>query len=267
MESSKLELICEQYNADSYPELDGEVRIPVGLDEAVLGIDAVSLRLIYSYKKAVEILSDKNSLRHSESNSAVIDLEEIIRDMKGNQYRPIWLRFEGSLQEILDYSNEKYEILRDKNRCATNLDAAAIGFDDESLRIIYSQAGCIKALIKDDGMTFSEAQEFLEFNTFGYSSAERYEPIYCDDEMIDSFADVDTSEREDFIFLAQWSDNSIGDNPKAYKDIARLFDDYEVPQELRVDAVEINYLKFFQWSDPESGEGKELIVRQVKFED
>ncbi len=56
--SEKLDLICEKY-------ADEEFLIADGFDEAILGVDETSCRIIYSISKCIEIL--KNTMNEEEA--------------------------------------------------------------------------------------------------------------------------------------------------------------------------------------------------------
>lgn len=81
------------------------------------------------------------------------------------------------LQDILDVYPEE-DFLR-----ADGFDDAIIGVDDKTFRLIYSVKRCIEILTKDDTMTYSEAIEYLEFNTFGGNVGPKT-PIWCQDDFI-----------------------------------------------------------------------------------
>ena len=38
--------------------------------------------------------------------------------------------------------------------------------------------------MRDDNMSYDDAREFLEYNSFGYSDVKEYQPIWCDDMMV-----------------------------------------------------------------------------------
>jgi hypothetical protein len=62
---------------------------------------------------------------------------------------------------------------------ADGFDDAIVGVDQESQRIVYDKDKMIQLLIDRDGMTWDDAFEYLEFNTWGaYMGA--HTPIYLD---------------------------------------------------------------------------------------
>lgn len=79
------------------------------------------------------------------------------------------------LEEIMDvYPDE--EFLK-----ADGFDDAIIGVDDKSFRLIYSVKKCIEILMSDGTSSYSEAIEYLEYNTFGGYVGEKT-PIWCQDD-------------------------------------------------------------------------------------
>ena len=62
---------------------------------------------------------------------------------------------------------------------ADGLDAAILGIDAESLRLIYSKNKCLKIRMSE-GFTEEEALEDLMYNTWGAYVGEGT-PIWCDD--------------------------------------------------------------------------------------
>lgn len=78
------------------------------------------------------------------------------------------------IEEIFDrYPDE--EFLR-----ADGFDAAIIGVDTQSMRLIYSTTKVLQILI-DGGMTFEEAQKYFDFNIYGAYVGEKT-PIWCEDD-------------------------------------------------------------------------------------
>ena len=76
---------------------------------------------------------------------------------------------------------------------ANGLDKAVIGktYDMavQECRLIYSVKKCINILMERDGMDYSEAREYLEFNTLcAYIS--KAQPIFVDAEGFDTIADL-----------------------------------------------------------------------------
>jgi hypothetical protein len=65
------------------------------------------------------------------------------------------------------------EVLGDLNPdalLADGLDEALVGWTVNSVAptvAVYDACGCVQTLVRRDGMTADEAEEFLEFNTFG----------------------------------------------------------------------------------------------------
>ncbi len=77
-----------------------------------------------------------------------------------------------------EYPDEKFNQ-------ADGFDAAIIGFEEESGRLIYSKQKMVYVLVERDKMSFDEAIDFLEFNTFGTKGEPNGMPlpIWCDDMM------------------------------------------------------------------------------------
>ena len=76
------------------------------------------------------------------------------------------------LKEILEqYPDEQF--LK-----ADGFDYAIIGLDLDSMRLIYSVSKCIDIL--NDDMTYTDAQEYFEFNVRGSYVGEKT-PIWCED--------------------------------------------------------------------------------------
>jgi hypothetical protein len=63
---------------------------------------------------------------------------------------------------------------------ADGLDAAVIGIEINSMRLIYSSNKIIEILMLDNNMEFQDALEYYEFNIVGAYIGEKT-PIYCDD--------------------------------------------------------------------------------------
>jgi|TARA_R110000824_G_scaffold15525_4_gene65209 hypothetical protein len=59
----------------------------------------------------------------------------------------------------------------------------------QEYRLIYSIKKCIKILIERDGMDYSEAREYLEFNTLCVYMS-KAQPIYVDAEEFDTIEDL-----------------------------------------------------------------------------
>jgi hypothetical protein len=73
-----LDIIIERYQ-------DEEILIADGFDEAVIGIDTKSMRLIYSYKKCIHILM--NNMSHAD---AVEYMDYNVLDAYVGEKTPIW---------------------------------------------------------------------------------------------------------------------------------------------------------------------------------
>ena len=77
------------------------------------------------------------------------------------------------LQEIIDcYGDEEFLI-------ADGFDAAVIGVEVHSMRLIYSVSKCIDILI-EEGMEHEDAIEHFEYNVSGAYVGEQT-PIWCHD--------------------------------------------------------------------------------------
>lgn len=63
---------------------------------------------------------------------------------------------------------------------ADGFDAAVIGLDEKSGRLIYSVKKCLEILAK--GMSGEEAREYFDFNVSGAYMGEKT-PIWCEDEI------------------------------------------------------------------------------------
>ena len=76
---------------------------------------------------------------------------------------------------------------------ADGLEGAIIGktYDMavQEYRLIYSVKKCIKILMKKDGMDYSEAREYLEFNTLG-AYISKAQPIFVDAEDFEAVGDL-----------------------------------------------------------------------------
>lgn len=62
---------------------------------------------------------------------------------------------------------------------ADGFDAAVIGVEEKSMRLIYSITKCIKVLQKG-GMRYDEAVEYFDYNVLQSGAGEKT-PIWCDD--------------------------------------------------------------------------------------
>lgn len=65
---------------------------------------------------------------------------------------------------------------------ADGYDAAILGVDEQSMRIIYSVTKCIAILI-EQGMEFEDAQEYFFYNVQGAYVGE-LTPIWCYDDLV-----------------------------------------------------------------------------------
>ena len=63
---------------------------------------------------------------------------------------------------------------------ADGFDNAVIGIDITTMRLIYSKLQCIEVLILEADLSYEEALEYLEYNTFNAYVGEKT-PIWCDD--------------------------------------------------------------------------------------
>jgi hypothetical protein len=63
---------------------------------------------------------------------------------------------------------------------ADGFDSAVIGIDITTMRLIYSKLQCIEVLILEADLSYEEALEYLEYNTFNAYVGEKT-PIWCDD--------------------------------------------------------------------------------------
>lgn len=66
---------------------------------------------------------------------------------------------------------------------ADGFDTAIIGVDEQTMRVIYSVSTCI-VVLKEQGMTWDEAEEYFEFNTAGAYVGDQT-PIWCYDDFIE----------------------------------------------------------------------------------
>lgn len=64
---------------------------------------------------------------------------------------------------------------------ADGFDDAIIGVDENSMRLIYSVRKCLDILETRDGMEYSDAIEYFNFNTKGAYVGEKT-PIWCGDD-------------------------------------------------------------------------------------
>lgn len=79
------------------------------------------------------------------------------------------------LENILE-TYQDVELLK-----ADGFDAAVVGIDVNTHRLIYSISKCIEILMERDEMEYSEATEYLWYNTINAYVGEKT-PIWCDDE-------------------------------------------------------------------------------------
>jgi hypothetical protein len=77
------------------------------------------------------------------------------------------------LQEIIDYYGDEEFLIAD------GFDAAVIGVEVHSMRLIYSVSKCIDILI-EEGMEHEDAIEHFEYNVSGAYVGEQT-PIWCHD--------------------------------------------------------------------------------------
>lgn len=81
----------------------------------------------------------------------------------------------------LDYLVEDYpdvEFLK-----ADGFDDAVMGFDTESMRLVYSISKCMRSLMEKDGMNPLDAEEYFAFNVKGAYVGDKT-PIWCEDYML-----------------------------------------------------------------------------------
>jgi hypothetical protein len=62
---------------------------------------------------------------------------------------------------------------------ADGFDDAVIGYDEQSMRLIYSVTKCIEILI-NQGLSFTDAMEHFDYNVKGSYVGEKT-PIWCND--------------------------------------------------------------------------------------
>lgn len=62
---------------------------------------------------------------------------------------------------------------------ADGFDDAVIGFEDSSMRLIYSTIECIR-ILQADGMTYEDAIDYFYYNVEG-SFVGELTPIWCND--------------------------------------------------------------------------------------
>lgn len=62
---------------------------------------------------------------------------------------------------------------------ADGFDDAVIGYDEQSMRLIYSVTKCIEILI-NQGLSFTDAMEHFDFNVKGSYMGDKT-PIWCND--------------------------------------------------------------------------------------
>jgi hypothetical protein len=82
------------------------------------------------------------------------------------------------LEQIIDYYYET-DFLK-----ADGFDAAVIGIDEGTMRLIYSVSKCIDILVKDQEMDYEDALEYFSYNVSGAYVGEKT-PIWCNDDFIE----------------------------------------------------------------------------------
>lgn len=80
------------------------------------------------------------------------------------------------LEKILEWFPDE-EIIK-----ADGFDAAIIGIDESSMRLIYSVSMCIQILVNDEGMDYEDALEHFNYNTKGAWVGDQT-PIWCTDDL------------------------------------------------------------------------------------
>jgi hypothetical protein len=95
------------------------------------------------------------------------------------------------LEEIIEFYPDE-ELLS-----ATGFEDCIIGVAYDKVtsthRLVYSRSKCVDLLVERDGMTFEEAEEFLDFNVVD-AYVGRKTPIWVDDEMFDVERELDDIE-------------------------------------------------------------------------
>ena len=81
------------------------------------------------------------------------------------------------LEGIIDYY-EGEEILT-----ADGFDEAVIGFEERTMRLIYSVSKCLKILMVEQEMNLDDSIEFFDFNVKGAYMGEKT-PIWCEDMLL-----------------------------------------------------------------------------------
>lgn len=81
------------------------------------------------------------------------------------------------LEGIIDYY-EGEEILT-----ADGFDDAVIGFEERTMRLIYSVSKCLKILMVEQEMNLDDSIEFFDFNVKGAYMGEKT-PIWCEDMLL-----------------------------------------------------------------------------------
>jgi hypothetical protein len=78
------------------------------------------------------------------------------------------------LSNIIEFYPEENFLIAD------GFDAAVIGVDVKTMRVIYSVSECLNILMNEHNMTDEEALEYFEFNVEGAYVGEKT-PIWCYD--------------------------------------------------------------------------------------
>lgn len=83
----------------------------------------------------------------------------------------------------MEIKNNIIELIKTKNPnalLADGLDEAIIGMTDSNEPVpIYCKDKCVEAMMKNDSMSYTDALEFLEFNTF-YTYVGIHTPMFVD---------------------------------------------------------------------------------------
>jgi hypothetical protein len=82
------------------------------------------------------------------------------------------------LEQIIDYYYET-DFLK-----ADGFDAAVIGIDESTMRLIYSVSLCIDILVREQEMDYEDALEYFSYNVSGAYVGEKT-PIWCNDDFIE----------------------------------------------------------------------------------